>query len=59
MDEQTPNDEVRICRKNERIIRVKIAHSKEILKIISAYAMQVGIHKLIKRKFREDLDDMV
>ena len=36
---------VELCRKNDRVISLKIIHGNEILNVISAYAPQVGIEE--------------
>ena len=52
MDEWTSKDiAVELCKKDDRIIFVKIVYGKDILNVISAYALQVEIEKLTKRKF--------
>lgn len=37
----------------------KFVHGKKILDVISAYAPQVGIEESLKKKFWEDLDEIV
>lgn len=60
MDEWASKDiVVELYKKDDRIICVKVVYSKDILNVISAYAPPVKIEKLEKRKFKEDLDDIV
>lgn len=40
MDERASKDVVEVCRKNDINVRVKIGYGKEILIVISAYALQ-------------------
>ena len=53
------NDVVKVCRKNDGIIRVTIRHGKGTFNVLNAYALQVGREESMKRKFWENLDDMV
>jgi exonuclease III len=50
---------VDVKRQGDRIILVKLVLRDVVLKIISAYAPQVGLSESEKRKFWEDLDGMV
>lgn len=59
MDEWKSKDIVEVCKKNDKIVAVKIIHGKKILDVISAYALQVGIKESLKKKIWEDLNEMV
>lgn len=42
-----------VCKKNDRIVRVRITNGIEILNIVSAYAPHVEIEELIKKEILE------
>ena len=45
MDVRISKDVIKVCKKNDELIRVIIVYDIEILNVISAYAPQVGIEK--------------
>ena len=49
--------EVRRC--NERIMLVRIVAGEEVISIISAYRPQVGLDEHVKRKFWDNLGDLI
>jgi exonuclease III len=50
---------VAVRRQGDRIIMNKLIFGDLVLNVISAYAPQVGLSDDVKRRFWEDLDDMV
>ena len=59
IDKSLKDGVVDVKRQGDRIILVKLVLGDVVLNIISAYAPQVGLSESEKRKFWEDLDDMV
>ncbi|WP_288831208.1 hypothetical protein [uncultured Paraburkholderia sp.] len=50
---------IRVVRKEDRIIALKIIIGNETINIISAYAPQIGLDESIKIKFWEDLEALI
>jgi hypothetical protein len=50
---------VDIKRQGDRIILVKLLVGDLVFNVISAYASQIGLNKIVKRQFWEELDALV
>ena len=50
---------VKVTRKGDRIISLKLIIEDNIINIISAYAPQVGLDQRTKTQFWEDLDEVI
>jgi exonuclease III len=53
------NGVVAVRRQGDRIIMIKLIFGDLILNVISAYAPQIGLSNDAKRRFWEDLEDMI
>jgi Endonuclease-reverse transcriptase len=58
-DKSLKNEVVAVRRQGDRIIMIKLIFGYLVLNVISAYAPQVDLSDDIKRRFWEDLEDMV
>jgi hypothetical protein len=59
IDKSLKNKIVAVRRQGNMIIMIKLVFGDLILNVISAYAPQVGLSDDVKRRFWEDLNDMV
>ncbi|XP_055824299.1 uncharacterized protein LOC129892766 [Solanum dulcamara] len=59
VDRKRTDQVVEVRRINNRIMTIKLVIGGLTLNIISAYAPQVGLEEEIKRRFWEDLDEVV
>jgi hypothetical protein len=59
IDKSLKNGAVVVRRQGDRIIMIKLIFGDLVLNVISAYAPQVGLSDDVKRRFWEDLEDMV
>jgi exonuclease III len=59
IDKSLKNEVVAVRRQGDRIIMIKLLFGDLVLNVISAYAPQVGLSDDVKRRFWEDLEDMV
>ncbi|XP_021747807.1 craniofacial development protein 2-like [Chenopodium quinoa] len=59
LNERLSKEVIEVYRKNDKLIRVKLLCSKEIVNVISVYAPQVGLDEEDKRQFWKDLDEVV
>jgi hypothetical protein len=59
IDKRLNNEVIAVRRQENKIIMIKLIFGNLILNIISAYALQVGLSDNVKRRFWEDLEDMV
>jgi len=59
IDKQLLENVVKVRRKGDRILLVKLILGREIFNVISVYAPQVGLDESNKRQFWEDLDEIV
>jgi exonuclease III len=59
IDKSLKNAVVAVKRQGDRIIMIKLIFGDLVLNVISAYAPQVGLSYDVKRRFWEDLEDMV
>jgi hypothetical protein len=59
IDKRLKNGVIAVRRQGNRIIMIKLIFGNLVLNIISAYALQVGLSDDVKRRFWEDLDDIV
>jgi exonuclease III len=59
IDKSLKNGVVEVKRHGDRIIMIKLIFGDLVLNIISAYAPQVGLSDDVKRRFWEDLENMV
>jgi exonuclease III len=59
IDKRLKNGVVAVRRQRDKIIMIKLILGDLVLNVISAYAPQVGLSDDIKRRFWEDLEDMV
>jgi len=59
IDQEHIDDVVEVCRKNDRIMSIKLVTGNEIVTVISAYAPQVGLDMATKQQFWDDLEEMV
>jgi hypothetical protein len=59
IDKSLKNGVVTVRRQGDRIIMMKLIFRDLVLNVISAYAPQVGLSDDVKRRFWEDLEDMV
>jgi hypothetical protein len=59
IDKSLKNGVVIVRRQGDRIIMIKLIFGDLVLNVISAYAPQVGLSDDVKRRFWEDLEDMV
>jgi len=50
---------VEVKRKSDRIISVKLVVGSEIFNVVSSYAPQIGLDEETKRRFWEDLDEVI
>jgi exonuclease III len=59
IDKSFNNGVVAVRRQGDKIIMIKLIFGDLVLNVISAYAPQVGLSDDVKRRFLEDLEDMV
>jgi exonuclease III len=59
IDKSLKNEVITVRRQGDRIIMIKLVFGDLVLNVISAYAPQVGLSDDVKRRFWEDLDDIV
>jgi Endonuclease-reverse transcriptase len=59
IDKSLKNEVVAVRRQGDRIIMIKLIFGDLVLNVISAYAPQVGLSDDVKRRFWEDLEDIV
>jgi exonuclease III len=59
IDKSLKNGVVVVRRQGDKIIMIKLIFEDLVLNVISAYASQVGLSDDVKRRFWEDLQDMV
>jgi exonuclease III len=59
IDKSLKNEVVAVRRQGDRIIMIKLIFGDLVLNVISVYAPQVGLSDDVKRRFWEDLEDMV
>jgi exonuclease III len=59
IDTSLKNGVVAVRRQGDMIIMIKLIFGDLVLNVISAYAPQVGLSDDVKRRFWEDLEDMV
>jgi hypothetical protein len=59
IDKSLKNGVVAVRRQGDRIIMNKLIFGYLVLNVISVYAPQVGLSDDVKRRFWEDLDDMM
>jgi exonuclease III len=59
IDKSLKNGVVAVRRQGDKIIMIKLSFGDLVLNVISAYAPQVGLSDDVKRRFWEDLEDMV
>jgi Reverse transcriptase (RNA-dependent DNA polymerase) len=59
VDRSLRDEVVEVKRNGDRIILVKLVVGGWIINVISAYAPQVGLQESVKRKFWEDLEEVV
>jgi exonuclease III len=59
IDKSLKNEVVTVRRQGDMIIMIKLIFGDLVLNVISAYAPQVGLSDDVKRRFWEDLEDMV
>jgi exonuclease III len=59
IDKSLKNEVVAVRRQGDMIIMIKLIFGDLVLNVISAYAPQVGLSDDVKRRFWEDLEDMV
>jgi hypothetical protein len=59
IDKSLKNGVVAVRRQGDRIIMIKLIFGYLVLNVISVYAPQVGLSDDVKRRFWEDLDDMM
>jgi hypothetical protein len=59
IDKSLKNEVVAVRRQGGRIIMIKLIFGDLVLNVINAYAPQVGLSDDVKRRFWEDLEDMV
>jgi hypothetical protein len=59
IDKSLKNGVVAVRRQRDKIIMIKLIFGDLVLNVISAYAPQVGLSDDVKRRFWEDLEDMV
>jgi hypothetical protein len=59
IDKRLKNEVVAVMRQWDMIIMIKLIFEDLVLNVISAYAPQVGLSDDVKRRFWEDLEDMV
>jgi exonuclease III len=59
IDKSLKNEVVAVRRQGDRIIMIKLIFRNLVLNVISAYAPQVGLSDYVKRRFWEDLEDMI
>jgi hypothetical protein len=59
IDKSLKNGVVAVRRQGDRIIMIKLIFGDLVLNVISAYAPQVGLSDDVKRRFWEELEDMV
>jgi exonuclease III len=59
IDKNLKNGVVAIRRQGDMIIMIKLIFGDLVMNVISAYAPQVGLSYDVKRRFCEDLEDMV
>jgi hypothetical protein len=59
IDKSLKNGVVVVRRQGDRIIMIKLIFGDLVLNVINAYAPQVGLSDDVKRRFWEDLEDMV
>jgi hypothetical protein len=59
IDKSLKNGVVTVRRQGDKIIIIKLIFGHLVLNVISVYATQVGLSDDVKRRFWEDLEDMV
>jgi exonuclease III len=59
IDKSLKNGVVAVRRQGDKIIMIKLIFRDLVLNVISVYALQVGLSDDVKRRFWEDLEDMV
>jgi hypothetical protein len=59
IDKSLKNEVVAVRRQGDMIIMIKLIFRDLVLNVISVYAPQVGLSDDVKRRFWEDLEDMV
>jgi exonuclease III len=59
IDKSIKNGVVTVRRQGDKIIMIKLIFGDLVLNVISAYTPQVGLSDDVKRRFWEDLEDMV
>jgi exonuclease III len=59
IDKSLKNEVVVVRRQGDKIIMIKLIFGDLVLNVISVYAPQVGLSDDVKRRFWEDLEDMV
>jgi exonuclease III len=59
IDKSLKNRVVAVRRQGDMIIMIKLIFGDLVLNVISAYAPQVGLSDDVKRRFWEDLEDMI
>jgi exonuclease III len=59
IDKSLKNEVVAVMTQGDRIIMIKLIFGDLVLNVISAYAPQVSLSDDVKRRFCEDLEDMV
>jgi exonuclease III len=59
IDKSLKNGVVAVTRQGDKIIIIKLIFGDLVLNVISAYAPQVGLSDDVKRRFWEDLEDMI
>jgi exonuclease III len=59
IDKNLKNGVVTVRRQRDRIIMIKLIFEYLILNVISAYAPQVGLSDDVKRRFWEELENMI
>jgi exonuclease III len=59
IDKSLKNEVVAVRKQGDMIIMIKLIFGDLVLNVISAYAPQVSLSDDVKRRFWEDLEDMV
>jgi hypothetical protein len=59
IDKSLKNEVIVVRRQGDKIIMIKLIFGDLVLNVISTYAPQVGLSDDVKRRFWEDLEDMI
>jgi exonuclease III len=59
IDKSLKNEVIAVRRQVNKIIMIKLVFRDLVFNIISVYAPQVGLSDYIKRRFYEELEDMI